>query len=116
MAVDVNRSLVPSWAPHQARSHSSVTRSRVRKNRLQHIPLNVRQPEGPALELVSETGMVDPERMQDRRVQVMHVSGVFDDIVRVIVCLAEGHARLYASAGEPHREASRMVIAAVVVG
>ena len=58
--------------------------------------------------------MVDPQAVQHRGVQVMRGHGVFADVVREIVGLAVSDAGLDASAGQPHAETARMVIAAVL--
>src|SRR5262249_18031675 len=68
-----------------------------------------------ALELVRQTLVVDAEAVQDRRVQIVNVHGVVDDVVTKVVGLAVDDARLDAAAGHPDREATRVMIAAVVV-
>ena len=67
-----------------------------------------------ALELKS-AGVVDAQAVQDRGVQVVDVDGVLDDVVAVVVGLAVGDAGLDAAAGQPDREAARMVVAAVIL-
>ncbi len=58
--------------------------------------------------------MIDSEQVQDRRVQIMHIVGILEDVVRVVVRLADRLAGLDASAGEENREAPRVMVAAVV--
>ena len=48
-------------------------------------------------------GVVDAQQVQDRGVQVVDVDRFFDDVVREVVGLAVGDARLDAAAGQPHR-------------
>ena len=50
--------------------------------------------------------------MQQRRVQVVDVHGVFDDVVAELVGLAVRVAGFDAAAGEPPREAAAVMIAA----
>ena len=76
--------------------------------------------------------MVDPELVQDRGVEVVdvHRAGrpgflgrlrkdrlpmLVGNVVAVVVGAAVGDARLHTAASHPHREASRMVVAAVVL-
>src|SRR5439155_13898279 len=46
--------------------------------------------------------------------QIVHMNRVGDDVVTEIVGLAEADAALDAAAGEPHGEASRMMITPVI--
>ncbi len=78
--------------------------------------MHVGQPEVAALELERELRVVDAQAVQDRGVQVVDVDRVFRDVVAEVVGLAVGDAGLDAAAGQPDREAARMMVAAVVVG
>ena len=69
-----------------------------------------------ALELEGELFVVDAELMQDRRVEVVDVNWIADDVVAEVVGLAVGDPRLDAAAGHPDREAARVMITAVVRG
>ena len=69
-----------------------------------------------ALELECELFVVDAELVQDRRVQVVDVDRIADDVVAVVVGLTVRDARLDAAAGHPDCEAARVMIAAVVRG
>ena len=51
--------------------------------------MHVGQPEIAALEPVGEPGVVDPEQVQDRRVQVVDLDGILDDVVREVVGFAQ---------------------------
>src|SRR5205807_7570728 len=87
----------------------------LRQYRLHHAARHIRKPEVAPLELVCQPGVIDAQRMQDSRVQVVYVYGIFHDVVAIIVGLAESDARLDAASGQPHGEAAGMMIAAVVV-
>ena len=95
---------MPRW--HRSRQHS-----------LHHLR---RLDSGEALiqALVGEGEAVvgDAHAVEDRRVEVVQVDGVFDDVVAEVVGLAVGGAAFHAAAGHEHREAFRVVVAAVVVG
>src|SRR5690349_6230063 len=75
---------------------------------------NVRQPEIPALEFVSELGVLDSEAMQDGGLQVVDVHRIFENVVAIIVGFADGQAALDSTAGHPNRKTPRMMIASVV--
>jgi hypothetical protein len=46
--------------------------------------------------------MVDSEAMQNRRLNIVNMNGVFDDIKAEVIRFAKGEALLKASAGKPH--------------
>src|SRR5438132_496005 len=59
--------------------------------------------------------VVKAQQAQDGGVEIMDVNGVFDDVVREIIGLAINGARARAAASHPHGEATRVMIAPVVV-
>ena len=63
---------------------------------------------------VSEPAMVEAQKLQHGGVEVADVHRVLDDVVREFVGLAVDRARPRAAAGHPHREAARVMVAAVV--
>jgi len=65
-------------------------------------------------ESVGELQMVHAGQVEHGGVQVVEVDFVLDGEVAVIVGGAVGHAAFDAAAGEPHGEALRVVVAAVV--
>ena len=84
------------------------------ENRLHKRARDVRQTEVPTLEEEGELRMVDAQAVQNRRLQVVNMDRIADDVVSKIIGLAEDRAWLHASAGHPHREATGMMIATVV--
>ena len=60
--------------------------------------------------------MIETELVEDRRVEVADVDGVFDDVVGEIIGLAVAEAGFHAGAGHPHAEAAWVVVAAIIVG
>ena len=68
------------------------------QDRLHYAAVHIRQPECAALKLIRELRVVDPQAVQDRRMQVMHVHRILDDVVAVVVRLAVRDARLDAAA------------------
>src|SRR5262249_17845565 len=81
-----------------------------------HAAGHISEAEGAALELIGKARVVDAERVENGRVQVVNVDWVFDDVVAEVVRFAEGYAGLDATAGQPHGEAPGVVVASVVIG
>ena len=66
------------------------------------------------LEFERQPLVIYAEAVEDGRLQVMRMNRVGDDVVTVVVRLAERHAALDAAARKPHSETARVVIAPVV--
>ena len=64
---------------------------------LHNFARDIGEAEVPALELVSESSMIDPEAMQDRGLQVMHVHRISHDVIAIVVRFADCDSRLYAA-------------------
>src|SRR5262245_62611164 len=75
--------------------------------------MHIRQPEVPSLEAERQACMIDAEQVQDRRLQIVDVDRIADDVVAEVVGLAVGCAGAAAAAGHPDREAAAVMIAAV---
>ena len=58
--------------------------------------------------------MVDAHQVQKRRVQVVNMHFVFDRVPAELVGGAVHHAAADAAAGQPHREAEGVMLAAIV--
>ena len=86
------------------------------QNLLHHTPVNIRQPKMATLVFVGEPGMVDAQAAQNGRLQIVDVHGVPRDVVAVVVGFAEREPRFHAAARQPDREASRMMVPAVIGG
>ena len=65
---------------------------------------------------VREALVVDAEQVEHRRLEVVDVDRILDDVVREVVRLAVDDAALHTAAGHPDAVAAGMVVAAVVVG
>src|SRR5258706_13729569 len=85
------------------------------ENTFHDVPRHVREAEVSSLKLISQLGVVDTQRAQDGRMQIVNVDRIFHDVVAVVVGLADADAGLDASAGEPHGEAAWMMIAPVII-
>ena len=60
---------------------------------------HIRQAEVAALELEGQLGVIDAQGAEDRRVEIVHVDGVADDVVAEVVGLAVSEAGFDAAAG-----------------
>ena len=65
-----------------------------------------------ALEAERQAFVVEAQCVQQRRVQVVDVHGVFDDVVAELVGFAVRVAGFDAAAGKPPREAAAVMVAA----
>src|SRR5215510_11272262 len=92
---------------------SFITKSvlRLRHQLLHYNTLDIRQAEFTPLEFVSQFGVINAHQMQDSRMEVVNAHRIDHRVVTDLVRFADGHAWFDASAGEPHREGSRMVVA-----
>src|SRR5262245_28516416 len=86
-----------------------------RENLFHDVPVNVSQPEIAPLEAIRQSLVVDPQAVEQRRVEVVNVNGLIDDVVAEVVGFAVDDARLYAAAGQPHREIARVMVASVIL-
>jgi hypothetical protein len=55
--------------------------------------------------------MVDPQQVEDRRVEIMYVHRVFGDVVAEVIGRAVIESAFHSAACHPNREAAWMVIA-----
>ena len=68
-----------------------------------------------ALEAERQAGVIEAQAIEQRRVEVVDVDRIASDVEAVIVGLAKGLAAANAAAGQPHREAAAVMVAAVVL-
>ena len=78
-------------------------------------PLHVGQPHVAAGVAVGQALVVEPEQVEDRGVQIMHVHRVLDGLVAELVGPAIGDPRPGAPSGQPEGESLVVVVAAVGV-
>jgi hypothetical protein len=79
-----------------------------------YIPRYIRQTVIAAAVTIGKLGMVDAQQIENGRVNVMHMHRFIDRFPAEIIRCAVSEALLDASAGKPHGEAMRVVIAPVV--
>ena len=86
---------------------------RSRQDLLDHLPVHVGQAEVAAGVAVRQLLVVEAQQVQDRRVQIVDVDLVLDGGEAELVGRAVDVPALDAAAGQPHREAVVVVVAAV---
>src|SRR5690606_37670673 len=59
--------------------------------------------------------MIKSEKMQYRRVKVIYMNGVADNIISKLIRFSVGQSGLDASSGHPNGEATRMMVASVIL-
>ena len=77
------------------------------------VAFDIGQAEVAAGVAVGEAFVIEAEQVQDRGVQVVNVDLVLGRVVAVVVGAAVAQAALHAAAGQPHRKAFGVVVAAV---
>ena len=79
------------------------------------VPADVGEAEPAALVFVNELLVVDAHEVHERGLKVVHMNGVFDDVVAEVVGLAIAESGFYACSGHPHAETAWVVVTSVVV-
>src|SRR5579884_1918885 len=69
-----------------------------------------------SLVFVGQFRVIDAEAMQNSGLQIVNVNGILDNVIAVVVGLAVRNPRFNPAAGQPHCKATRMMVAAIVIG
>ena len=77
------------------------------------LPVDVREAVIPAGMPEGQLRVIDAHEMQDGGMEVVDGDGVLHGVVSVVVSGTVGEGRFDAAAGEPHREAVGIVVAAI---
>src|SRR5579871_5631727 len=96
------------WARESAAPGSSLS-----DDFIHHLPVNVGQPEVSSGITVRELLVIEPEKPQNGRVEVVHVDRIFCRLETRFIRSAVNIPALYPSTGEPHGEAIIVMVAAV---
>src|SRR6185437_2335360 len=88
--------------------------TRLREELFDNVSGDVGQTEIAALEPVSELGVIEAEAIENRRVEVVDVDLVLDDVETEVVAFPDRNAGLDAAPRHPHCEGIRVMIAAIV--
>src|ERR1700747_2159762 len=81
-----------------------------------HVTANISQAEIASLEFVRQAQMINAEAMQDGGLQVVDMDGIFENVIGVVVSLADAQAFLDPAAGHPNGEAAGVMVAAIIRG
>src|SRR5436190_12701924 len=77
---------------------------------LHDLARHIRQPKIAALKAIRELLMVQTEKVQNARVEIIHVHRVFGDPPAEFIRLANHLSAAHAAASHPHAESDRMMI------
>ena len=80
-----------------------------------NLTVNISQSESSSLKLIYQPLMINAHQVHECRLKVVHMNGVFHDIITEVVGLTESKARLHAGSSHPHGKATGMVVAAVII-
>ena len=47
--------------------------------------MDIREPEPPPLEFVDEFLVIDPQQMEDRRIEIVDMNRVLEDVITIII-------------------------------
>src|SRR5215471_8113337 len=81
---------------------------------VQDVAGNVGETEIAAAVTIGKFLVVDSQQIQNRRVNIVNMSGFFDGFEAELVSSAVNHPALDRAAGEPHREPEGIMIAALL--
>lgn len=87
--------------------------SRLCEQLVDHLAVDVGQPEIAALESEGQLRVVEAEKVHHRRVEVVDVDAVLGDVEAEFVALAHDEPLFHAASGEPHGERVRVMVAAI---
>src|SRR4051794_36104132 len=87
----------------------------LRDDPLHYFPVDVREAIVAPAEEVGEPGVVEAHEVEEGRVQVVDVDLIFDSVPAELIRGAVNLAAPDAPAGQPHGEAKRVMLAAIVV-
>src|SRR6266487_158205 len=88
--------------PARRQQHLGCARGSSRQHFADDFAVDVSQPEITALKAEGEFGVFQAEQVQDRGMNVMHVTPVFDWAETQFVRLPKNTPGLHAAAGKPH--------------
>lgn len=99
---------------NRASIRGPLTRLRCsRQNLLDHVAMDIRQPEVAAGIAISQLLVIESHDVQDGGVEIVNVHGIFQHFVADVVCLAVDDAGFHTAAGEPDGKGAAAMIAVV---
>ena len=86
-----------------------------REDGFHQFSANIGEPIVSPLMSKGEPLVVDPEAMEQGRIEIVNVDSIPRNTVGKIIRLSPSDSRLHTSSGKPHRKTSAMVVPPVVV-
>ncbi len=84
------------------------------KEFLHHFSVHIGEAVIASLEPERQLGVIETQKLQNGRVQIVYVNAIFGRVEAELIRLAERDSGFDATAGQPHGEAIRVMVAAVV--
>ena len=88
---------------------------RLGEDRCNEIAVDICQSEVPTLEAIGEFCVVDTEQVKDSGIEVVHVNGIFGDVVAIVIGFTVDSAFADSGTGQQSGKAPWVVIASVIV-
>src|SRR5438128_62239 len=88
----------------EAKNTGEVPVPRLSQDALHEVPRYIREAIVPTLEFEGQSFVIDSQEMENRRLQIMGIDGIGDDVVAEFIGLPEGRPAIDAGAGHPDRE------------
>lgn len=99
-----------------ALTSNNETQRRLAQQRLNNIPVDIRQAVMAALVFERQSCVIDPKAVQDRGVQIVNMNRIASHVVAEVVGFPVRHSTFDPAAGHPDREGPRMMVSPVVIG
>src|SRR6266567_8167543 len=80
---------------------------------LYHFPFHIGEAESPALVSIGQPFMINAHQVEQGRLKIMYVDGIFYNIVTEVIRLSVAEPGFYTSPGHPHGEAAGMMVPAI---
>ena len=86
----------------------------LRKDTLYDMAAYIGKPVTSSLVFVNKFFMVITKEVQYRRLKIVNMNRIFDNIISQFVCFSINDSRFYSSSGHPDAKATGMMIAAII--
>src|SRR5882672_6854345 len=93
-----------------------IKSGKLRQDILYDFALHVGEAESPTLVSVSQPLVIDAHQVEQGRLKIMYVDGVFYNIIAEVIRLSVTESGFHACSGHPHGETAGMMVAAIVIG
>src|ERR1043166_7507872 len=94
---------------------TATSRTTSGKQRFDYAAVDVCEPEIPALVTICQTRMIDPERVQNSSLHVVHVDRIALHVIAILIRLAVLDTTLESPTGKPHAIRRSKLIPAMAI-